>query len=47
MRERSRINPTIKIMKEIFEKVLTDRTARTPEEIEAIAAGQNSFEIWD
>jgi hypothetical protein len=34
-------------MKEIVEKILTDKTARTPEAIEAVAITQNEFSSWN
>ncbi len=34
-------------MNTLLEKVLTDRTARTQEETETLAAAQNEFLSWD
>jgi hypothetical protein len=34
-------------MNELLKKVLTERSAREPEEAEAFATTQNEFEIWD
>ncbi len=34
-------------MSKLLEKILTDRTAREPEETETLAAAQDEFEIWD
>jgi hypothetical protein len=33
-------------MNALFEKILTDQTARKPEEIETLAAAQDPFESW-
>ncbi|GEM_PF-2408962 len=40
-------NPTQTIMNTLFEKVLTETSARSGEEIETLASAQDAFEIWD
>jgi len=42
-------NPTLIIiaMNTLLEKVLTETSARTPEEMETFAAAQNEFLSWD
>jgi hypothetical protein len=34
-------------MNTLLEKVLTEKTAREPEEMETLAAAQDVFESWD
>jgi hypothetical protein len=41
-------NPTqIIAMNTLLEKVLTEKSARKPEEMEPLAAAQDAFETWD
>lgn len=44
---KGRKNLTHIIMNTILEKILTDKATRGPEEAEAFAAAQNSFDSWD
>lgn len=49
MRERSKkiSHKTITvIMNTLLEKVLTERSAREPEEMETLAVAQDAFETW-
>jgi hypothetical protein len=39
--------PTHNSMKEILEKVLTEKDARDERAITALAASQEEFDIWD
>jgi len=47
MRGKGRKNIPHKKMNKILEKVLTERSAREPEETETIAIAQDTFETWD
>jgi uncharacterized membrane protein YgaE (UPF0421/DUF939 family) len=37
----------LNIMNTLLEKILTERSARDPEEIQTFAIAQNSFESWE
>ena len=45
--EKNRIIPHKIIMNTLFEKVLTEQSAREPEETETLAAVQNEFLSWE
>jgi hypothetical protein len=47
VQERSQKNIESPIMNEIITKILTDKNARNPEQLEAIVIAQNSFESWE